>query len=55
VDDRRQTPAESYDPPRLTELGNFNTLTKGIPIGKVTGGPDAFGLVGRGHLTHTSA
>jgi hypothetical protein len=54
MDDRRQ-PSESYDPPRLTELGEFSTLTKSVPVGKVTGGPDAFGLIGRGHLTNTSA
>jgi hypothetical protein len=56
VDDRRQ-PSENYDPPRLTELGSFVSVTQanGLHVGKMEGGPDAFGLVGQGHLTQTSA
>jgi hypothetical protein len=48
---------ESYVSPRLTELGCFVSVTQanGLHLGKMEGGPDAFGLVGQGHLTQTSA
>jgi hypothetical protein len=55
VDDRRQPSDETYVPPRLTELGNFSALTKSTPIGKVMGGPDAFGMIGHGAVTNASA
>ena len=51
------SPMPHYEPPLLREIGGFATLTQanGIHLGKVEGGPDAFGMTGHGAIVHTSA
>ena len=46
-----------YAPPLLREIGAFAPLTQanGIHLGKVEGGPDAFGMIGHGAIVDSSA
>ncbi len=46
-----------YTPPLLRELGAFAPLTQanGLHLGKVDGGPDAFGMIGHGAIVDSSA
>ena len=54
---RPDTPTPQYAPPLLRELGAFAPLTQanGIHLGKVDGGPDAFGMIGHGAIVDSSA
>ena len=57
MDNSKPNVTPEYTPPLLRELGDFGALTQanGNHYGKVTGGTDAFNLVGQGHLVDTSA